>query len=66
MEFDIIDDVTCLTIHNAEPDDQAWYRCKAYNDIADASTDCELVVIEVPHFVKKLEDVSVGEGKLVR
>jgi hypothetical protein len=66
LVFDIIDDVATLTITNATPDDQAWYRCNAYNDLGSASTDCELVVVEIPTFVKSLEDTIISEGKSVR
>ena len=62
---DIVDDVTSLTLYNAEPDDQAWYRCKVYNDIGNASTECELVVVEPPKFIRKLENTAIDEGKPV-
>ena len=62
LVFDIIDDVATLTINNATPDDQAWYRCNAYNNLGSASTDCELLVVEPPTFVKSLEDTIISEG----
>lgn len=66
LVFDIVDDVATFTINNATPDDQAWYRCNAYNDLGSASTDCELLVVEVPKFVKSLEDTIISEGMPVK
>ena len=65
LAFDILDDVATFTINNATPDDQAWYRCNAYNDFGSASTDCELLVVEVPRFVKSLEDTIISEGEVI-
>lgn len=66
LTFDIIDDVATLTINDAKSEDQAWYRCNAYNELGSASTDCELLIVELPKFVKALEDTIISEGKLLR
>lgn len=61
--FSVDQNVVSLTINQTEPDDEGWYRCKITNEHGVASTEAELIVVEVPNFVKGLEDLEVDEGK---
>ena len=56
-------DVACLRISNAEPDDEGWYRCRISNELGAVSAEAEVVVVEVPTFVNGLEDLKIDEGK---
>lgn len=55
-------DVASLTISKTESDDEGWYRCRISNQGGVASIEAELIVVDVPNFVKGLEDLSVDEG----
>ena len=56
-------DVACLRISNAEPDDEGWYRCRISNELGAVSAEAEVIVVEVPTFVNGLEDLKIDEGK---
>lgn len=58
--------VARLIISKTEPDDEGWYRCRISNPCGVASVECELIVVEIPKFVKGLEDMKVDEGKFRR
>ena len=55
-------DEACLKISNTESDDEGWYRCKISNEHGAIATEAEVIVVEIPKFVKGLEDVEVDEG----
>ena len=57
------DGVTNVVIKKVEPDDEGWYRCRISNERGTASVEAELIVVEVPKFVNKLEDTSIDEGR---
>ena len=55
--------VATLTITKTEPEDEGWYRCRIFNPCGVGSSECEVLVVEAPKFVKGLEDLKVDEGK---
>ena len=56
------DDVTSLVIKNAEADDEAWYRCRIFNEKGASAVEAEVIVVEVPKFIEPLENLEIEEG----
>ena len=54
-----------LSISRTEPDDDGWYKCRLFNPCGVLAVECEVIVVEPPKFVKKLEDVEIDEGTVV-
>lgn len=57
--------VTRLNISKVEADDEGWYKCCLVNPCGVVAVECELIVVEPPKFVKKLDDMEVDEGTIL-
>lgn len=53
-----------LYISKTDPDDEGWYKCRLLNPCGVTAVECEVIVVEPPKFVKKLEDLEADEGKI--
>lgn len=56
--------VARLCFSKTEADDDGWYKCRLVNPCGVVAVECEMIVIEPPTFVKKLQDLEVDEGKM--
>ncbi len=54
-----------LCFSKIEADDEGWYKCRLLNPCGVVAVECELIVVEPPKFVKKLEDIEVDEGTML-
>lgn len=57
--------VAILHITETEADDEGWYKCHLLNPCGVVSVECELIVVEPPKFLEKLQDIEVDEGKML-